>query len=98
MNLERKIVQVFRSSKKDDMYIYVEKSKGLEVVPDELLERFGKGIPAMIILLDKDKQLASTNGEKVLTAIQEKGFYLQLPPARDDSMLDLYRTPTQAAY
>ena len=98
MNSEQKIVQVFRSSKKDDMYIYVAKEDGLAVVPEELMSRFGKGIPAMVLLLNKDKKLARTDGEKVLAAINEQGFYLQLPPAKDDSMLDLYKTPTEAVY
>lgn len=96
--LEQRIVQVFRSSKKDEMYIYVAKEDGLNVVPEELMTRFGTGISAMVLLLDKDKKLARTTGEKVLTAINEQGFYLQLPPAKDDSMLDLYKAPTEAVY
>ncbi len=37
------IVQVFRSSKHDGMYLYVEKSLGLKDIPEELMTRFGKG-------------------------------------------------------
>jgi len=98
MKTESKIVQVFRSSKQDEMYIYVLKADGLKVVPEALMERFGKGIPAMVLLLNKAKKLSRTDGEKVLNAIEKTGFYLQLPPVKDDSMLDLYRTPTQAVY
>ncbi|MCV2402653.1 YcgL domain-containing protein [Marinomonas sp. C2222] len=92
------IVEVFRSSKHDEMYLYVEKSLGLSKVPEELLSRFGKGISAMTMLLTAESKLARANPDKVIEGIREKGFYLQLPPAKDDYLLDLYKTPTEAAY
>jgi uncharacterized protein YcgL (UPF0745 family) len=98
MSLEKKIVQVYRSTKQDEMYIYVAKEDGLSVVPEALMERFGRGTPAMVLLLDENKKLARTDAVTVLTSIRDQGFYLQLPPAKDDSLLDLYMTPTQAAY
>lgn len=98
MSLERKIVQVFRSTKQDEMYIYVAKEDGLSVVPEALMERFGRGTPAMVLLLDENKKLARTDAASVLTAIRDKGFYLQLPPAKDESLLDLYKAPTKAVY
>lgn len=98
MSLERKIVQVFRSTKQDEMYIYVAKDSGLSVVPDALMERFGRGTPAMVLLLDENKKLARTDAVTVLTAIRDQGFYLQLPPVKEDSLLDLYKAPTKAVY
>ncbi|QRV23810.1 YcgL domain-containing protein [Marinomonas foliarum] len=92
------IVEVFRSSKHDGMYLYVEKSKGLKEIPEELMSRFGKGISAMTMLLTKESKLARATPEKVIEGIREKGFYLQLPPAKDDCLLDLYKTPTEAVY
>lgn len=92
------IVEVFRSSKHDGMYLYVEKSIGLKKVPEELMARFGKGISAMTMLLTKDSKLARATPEKVIAGIREKHFYLQLPPAKDDYLLDLYKTPTEAIY
>lgn len=92
------IVEVYRSSKRDEMYLYVEKSIGLSKVPEELLERFGKGVSAMTMLLTKEKKLARAEAESVIRDIREKGFYLQLPPVKDDYLLDLYKTPTEAVY
>ena len=92
------IVEVFRSSKYDGMYLYVEKSLGLKEIPEELMTRFGKGISAMTMLLTKESKLARAEPEKVIKGIREKGFYLQLPPAKDDYLLDLYKTPTEAVY
>ena len=92
------IVQVFRSSKYDGMYLYVEKSLGLKNIPEELMARFGKGISAMVMLLTAESKLARANPENVIKGIREKGFYLQLPPVKEEYLLDLYKTPTQAVY
>jgi uncharacterized protein YcgL (UPF0745 family) len=92
------IVEVFRSSKHDGMYLYVEKSIGLKKIPEELMTRFGKGISAMTMLLTDDSKLARATPESVTKGIREKGFYLQLPPAKEEYLLDLYKTPTQAVY
>jgi len=72
------IVEVFRSSKHDGMYLYVEKSLGLKKVPEELMARFGKGISAMTMLLTNESKLARATPESVTKGIREKGFYLQL--------------------
>lgn len=98
MTLEPKIVQVFRSPKQDEMYLYVAKEDGMKSVPEELLQSFGEGVSVMTLLLKQDKKLARTDGESVLRAIQEQGFYLQMPPPKDPSMLDLYKAPTTAVY
>jgi len=92
------IVEVFRSSKHDGMYLYVEKSVGLKNIPEALMGRFGSGISAMTMLLTKDQKLARADTEKVIQGIRETGFYLQLPPVKEEYLLDLYKTPTEAAY
>ncbi|WP_133012140.1 YcgL domain-containing protein [Marinomonas flavescens] len=92
------IVEVFRSSKHDGMYLYVEKKTGLKEIPEELMKRFGAGISAMTMLLTKEQKLARADTEKVIKGIRETGFYLQLPPVKDEYLLDLYKTPTEAVY
>lgn len=94
----KRICAIFKSSKKDEMYLYVDKKEGLERVPELLLERFGKPIDVMTMLVTREKALARTTGAKVLDAIEEKGFYLQMPPGKEAYMLDLYRAPTEARY
>lgn len=95
---DRIICEVFKSSRKDEMYLYVDKRRGLEDVPDALLEPFGKPVPVFTLLLTADKPLARASAVDVLAAIADQGYYFQMPPARDDYLLDLYRTPTQAVY
>lgn len=92
------IVEIFRSSKHDGMYLYVEKKNGLKEIPEALMVRFGAGISAMTMLLTKDQKFAMANTEKVIKGIREVGFYLQLPPVKEEYLLDLYKTPTEAVY
>lgn len=95
----RKILcEVFKSRHKEEVYLYVEKTNGLADVPEVLLEHFGDPVPVMTMLLSEDKPLARADAGQVIGAIAEKGFYLQMPPAKDEYLLDLYRTPTKAFY
>lgn len=92
------LCEVFRSSRNDGMYLYVDKLHGLADVPEPLLERFGKPLPAMTLILTEGKSLARVSAADVMAAIRQQGYYFQMPPAREDYLLDLYRAPTEARY
>nr|WP_298412518.1 YcgL domain-containing protein [uncultured Halomonas sp.] len=96
--MRRLLCEVFKSSRKEEMYLYVDKAKGLVDVPEALFERFGRPISVMTLLLSEDKKLARVDAARIMEAIDEKGFYFQLPPAKEEYLLDLYRTPTEARY
>ena len=83
------ICQVFRGSKKADMYLYVDKKEGLERVSEPLLKLFGTPVPAMVLLLNKEKKLLRAEVTDVMQQIQEKGFYLQMPPVQDSEMQEI---------
>lgn len=74
------LCQVFRGSRQQEMYLYVEKSRGLDAVPDELLAQFGTPTPVMLLLLSPERKLARADTGAVLASIAKQGFYLQLPP------------------
>lgn len=74
------LCQVFRSSRQQEMYLYVDKSRGLQDVPDELLARFGEPAPVMILPLTPEYTLARAEVSEVLSSIEAQGFYLQMPP------------------
>ncbi|MCS2609000.1 YcgL domain-containing protein [Halomonas dongshanensis] len=95
---DKLICEVFKSPRKDEMYLYVDKREGLARVPEALLERFGKPVPVFTLLLRADKPLARADVGEVLAGIRERGFYLQMPPAKEEYLLNLYRTPTEARY
>ncbi len=76
----KRICSVYRSAKHEGMYLYVDKADALARVPEPLLSRFGRAEHAMVLVLDGEKKLARADAEKVLEAIEQQGFYLQLPP------------------
>jgi len=85
----KRICSVFKSSKKDEMYLYVDKMEALKRVPEALLKMFGSPIHVFDMLLTPEKELARIDAAQVLDDIRDKGFFLQMPPAKDDYMLDL---------
>ncbi|WP_062268644.1 YcgL domain-containing protein [Endozoicomonas arenosclerae] len=78
------LASIYKSSKRNEMYLYVEKRDQLEKVPEALHQAFGKATHVMDILLTPERTLARADVEKVMTEIQEKGFYLQMPPVEED--------------
>jgi hypothetical protein len=80
-NNEGRLCEIYRCSKKEGMYIYVDKKDGLEKLPDSLNKRTGKMVFAMGLMLTPDKKLARANAKDVLEAIEAQGFYLQMPPS-----------------
>ena len=40
---------------------------------------------------DLEKELSRVDAAKVLEDIREKGYFLQMPPPKDDYLLDLFK-------
>ncbi len=87
--LNKRIVSVYRSKTEEGMYLIVDKKEGLSKVPGLLLKKFGHAEESMAFLLTHDKKMARFDALQVLKAIQDNGFFLQLPPPRDDEMLEI---------
>lgn len=88
---EKLLCEILKSSRKDEMYLYIDKQKGLSSVPEALMDTFGKPVPVLTMILTADKKLARVNAADVMTAIHEQGFYLQMPPAKEAYLLDVHR-------
>lgn len=71
---------IYRSTNRDQTYLYVEKKDDFSRVPAELLKSFGRPQLAMILPLDGRKMLVNADLDKVKCALTEQGYYLQLPP------------------
>ncbi|WP_108444673.1 YcgL domain-containing protein [Halomonas denitrificans] len=98
MRGDKLLCEIFKSARKEEMYLYVDKRQGLSDVPEALLEHFGRPISAMTLILTPEKRLGRAQAGDVMAAIREKGYYLQMPPAKEEYLLDLYRVPTEARY
>ncbi|HSC76654.1 MAG TPA: YcgL domain-containing protein [Pseudomonadales bacterium] len=85
----KRLVEIFRSTREADCYLYVDKKEGMARVPPGLLERFGKAETAMTLILEPSRKLARADAATVLEHIREQGFYLQMPPLPDSEMFAL---------
>lgn len=77
------LVSIYRSPKRDETYLYVRRGADLESLPDGLLQSFGKPEHAMDLLLTPTKNLARADAKKVMDEVEERGFYIQLPPPKE---------------
>ncbi len=73
------LTSIYKCKKKEGLYLYVNKDKGLSEVPEALLNLFGKALLVTHMLIDEDKKLARVEGAVILEHIKRQGFYLQMP-------------------
>lgn len=78
---------IYKSPRRAEMYLYVERTRGLKDLPEALLAQFGRPVHVTDLILEPGRKLARANVETVLEKIREQGFYLQMPPPPDT---DLY--------
>jgi uncharacterized protein YcgL (UPF0745 family) len=79
---------IYKSSKKDEMYLYVarpsendaEASNPLDVIPEALRIAFGRATFVMHIELTETRKLARVNVLHVIDSIETNGFFIQMPP------------------
>ncbi|AZO86554.1 hypothetical protein BOO88_22505 [Stutzerimonas stutzeri] len=80
----KRICSIYRSSKRNEMYLYVLKSDALERVPDALMAAFGKAIHAFDLVLSPERKLSREDIAVVLENLEKQGYHLQMPPAEDE--------------
>ncbi|NIB44429.1 YcgL domain-containing protein [Pseudomaricurvus alkylphenolicus] len=83
------VCDIYKSPREDEMYLYVKKADGLSQVPEALLEKFGKPGHVMTLILQPGKKLARVEAERVIEQLEEKGYYLQMPPLKDAEMSEI---------
>ncbi|PID42182.1 MAG: hypothetical protein CSB48_11675 [Proteobacteria bacterium] len=90
MSQVRVICSVYKSTKKEGMYLYVDKKNKLDGLPEALLQLFGQPVQVVDFLLTPEKKLAEVEAGKVLGEIREKGYFLQMPP-QEENLLKAHR-------
>ncbi len=80
---------IYKSLKKDNTYLYINKKDDFSDVPEALMTTFGKPQFIMVLKLD-GRKLALADVEKVKEALNTVGFYLQVPPPVTN-LLDQYK-------
>jgi predicted GIY-YIG superfamily endonuclease/uncharacterized protein YcgL (UPF0745 family) len=77
---------VYRSSRKDEMYLYLAAEDGFSQLPAELQRRFGTPIQVMPLQLHADRALAREDVRTVMRNLREQGYHLQLPPKLEPTL------------
>lgn len=80
------ICEVYKSRKDEEMYLFISREEKFERVPEVLLTRFNDSAPVTSFVLTPDRKLARADAAKVISSIEEQGFYLQMPPRKSDLM------------
>lgn len=71
---------IYKSLKKEHLYLYVDKKDDFSKVSEALFDSFGKIEFVMDLELTPERKLAKENVEKVMNSLKTKGFFVQLPP------------------
>ncbi|MEE9337213.1 MAG: YcgL domain-containing protein [Methylococcaceae bacterium] len=71
---------IYKSLKKSELYLYVEKKDDFSKIPETLLNSFGRLEFVMDLELIVGLKLAREDVNKVLASLKDKGFFVQIPP------------------
>jgi len=80
----KRICSIYKSTRKNEMYLYVVKSEALARVPDGLLTVFGPPVHAFDLVLSPQRQLAREDISQVLENLDNQGYHLQMPPPEEE--------------
>jgi hypothetical protein len=71
---------IYKSLKKDQLYLYLNQKDDFSNVPETLLANFGKLEFVMELELTPERKLAKEDANKIMDSLAAKGFFVQLPP------------------
>ncbi|MBK1672142.1 hypothetical protein CKO35_02265 [Ectothiorhodospira shaposhnikovii] len=70
---------VYRSSRKQDTYLYLPKKDDFSSLPKTLLDVFGGPVFALEFELTPERRLAREDAAQVMANLKSRGFHLQMP-------------------
>jgi uncharacterized protein YcgL (UPF0745 family) len=73
-------IWIYKSKRKPDHYLFSDRSDELQQVPAALHALLGPLALIMNLELTPARRLANADTDAVLSALREKGYYLQMPP------------------
>ncbi len=71
---------VYKSERKQDAYLYIEREDDFTRVPEALLSLLGRLEWVMALELTAERRLAQADTQQVRQLLQQQGYYLQMPP------------------
>jgi uncharacterized protein len=82
------LASVYRSAKKDEMYLYLQVKDNFDCVPEALLKVFGQPEFALQINLAKRDKLSRVDISEVKSQLDNEGYFLQMPPVIHHNQAD----------
>lgn len=79
---------VYKSFKQFDYFLFVKKEDEFVRVPGSLRQMLGVLEKVMDLELDESRNLAQADVLVVMQQIEERGYYLQMPPQSDSAPPD----------
>ena len=79
---------VYKSLKQFDYFLFVKKEDEFERVPDALKQMLGVLEKVMDLELHAQRSLAQADVVAVMQQIEERGYYLQMPPQPESAPPD----------
>lgn len=77
---------VYRSSRRENTYLFLAKKDSFEEIPEALLRIFGSPEFSFEFELNDEKNLIRENSADVMKNIQERGFHLEMPAENKDPL------------
>jgi len=71
---------IYKSLKKDELYLYLNKKDDFSDIPEALFKSLGRLEFVMSLQLTPERKLAREDINKVIDSINNKGFFVQMPP------------------
>lgn len=71
---------IYKSDRKLDTYLYVDRRDDFSRVPSALLQMLGTPVYVMDLELGPQRRLAREDVREVIKNLRERGWHLQLPP------------------
>jgi hypothetical protein len=73
---------IYKGTGREETYLYLAAAEDWSAVPEQLLAAMGPLQLVMTLTLSPDRPLARASTRAVIDALEERGYYLQLPPAK----------------
>jgi len=80
---------IYKSLKKDELYLYLNKKDDFSDIPEALFKSLGQLEFIMSLQLTPERKLAREDINKVIDSINNKGFFVQMPPTLVPTSLTL---------
>ena len=74
---------IYRSSRKDELYLYLRAKDDFAQLPEGMLRLLGTPTLVMDLELHGNRKLARVDVQRVMESLRTRGFYLQMPPVAE---------------